>query len=91
MAATFWDFDFFFQKKWLLPGWIFIFSLRFWNLKSDFFPIKKVFRKTANNKKKTYFKPIMSEIAANLKNLFLPQNPPILKVEFEFFSDKKYL
>ena len=64
-----------------------IFFLRFWNLKSDFFPIKKVFRKTANNKKITYFKPIMSEISANLKNLFWPPKPPILKVEVGFFSD----
>ena len=31
----------------------------------------------------------MSEISANLKNLFWPPKPPILKVEVGFFSDKK--
>ena len=41
----------------------------FWNLKSDFFPIKKVFPKTANNKKISHIKLIMSEILEDLKNL----------------------
>ena len=43
----------------------------------------------ANNKKKTYFKLIMSEISENSKNLFWPQKPPILKVEIRFYSDRK--
>ena len=40
-------------------------------LKLEYFPIKKVFPKTANNNKITYFKIIMSEISTDLKNLFL--------------------
>ena len=31
----------------------------------------------------------MSEISANLKNIFSSQKPPILKLEFGFFSDRK--
>ena len=62
----------------------------FWKLKLDCFPIKKVFRKTANNKKIAYFKPIMSEISANLKDIFREQKPPILKLEVGFFSDRKF-
>ena len=89
VAATWWDFDFFFKKSGCyLLGFLFFF-LRFWNLKSDFFPIQKVFCITANNKKITYFKPIMSEISANLKNIFREQKPPILKLEVGFFSDRK--
>ena len=31
----------------------------------------------------------MSEISANLKNIFWSRKPPILKLEVGFFSDKK--
>ena len=31
----------------------------------------------------------MSEISANLKNIFWSQKPPILKLEVGFFSDRK--
>ena len=58
-------------------------------MKSDFFPIEKVFRKTANIKKISYFKLIMSEISANLKNKKSDPKPPILKLEVGFFSDRK--
>jgi len=87
-----------FQKKCLLPGRIF-FS-RFWKLKLDFFPIEKVFRKTAKTKNFSTLELIMSEISANLKNIFFQKkvaatwcdfyfSPPILKLEVGFFSDKK--
>ena len=60
---------------------------RFWKLKLEYFPIKKVFPKTANNKKISHIKLIMSEISADLKNLFWPKIPPILKLEVGIFSD----
>merc|ERR1712198_498691 len=57
--------------------------------KLDFFPIEKVFRKTAKTKNFSTLGLIMSEISANLNNIFREQKPPILKVEVGFFSDKK--
>ena len=80
---------FFFQKMWLLPVGIFIFFLRFWNLKLDFFPIEKVFRKKASSKKITCIKIIMSEISANLKNIFLSQKTPDFETWNVIFSDRK--
>ena len=35
--------------------WIWTKNTHFWKLKLDFFPIKKVFRLTANMKKLTYY------------------------------------
>jgi len=55
----------------------------------DFFPIEKVFRKTAKTKNFSTLGLIMSEISANLKNIFREQKPPILKLEVGFFSDRK--
>ena len=89
VPATWCDFCSWFQKKCLLPGGIFIFFFRFWNLKLDFFPIEKVFRKTAKTKNFSTLELIMSEISANLKNIFWPRKPPILKLEVGFFSDRK--
>ena len=89
VPATWCDFCSWFQKKCLLPGGIFIFFFRFWNLKLDFFPIEKVFRKTAKTKNFSTLEVIMSEISANLKNIFWPRKPPILKLEVGFFSDRK--
>ena len=75
VPATFADFDFFFPKY---P--------RFWKLKLEYFPIKKVFRKTAKYGKLSFFKLIMSEVSKDLRNIFF--TPPILKVEVGFFSDR---
>ena len=41
----------------------------------DFFPIEKVFRKTAKTKNFSTLGLIMSEISANLKNIFREQEP----------------
>ena len=61
----------------------------FWKLQLEFFPIENFFRKTAKWGKFTYFKLIMSEVSANLKNIFFSIKPPILKFEVGFFSDRK--
>ena len=88
VPATWWDFRSF-QKKCLLPVGIFIFFPDFENWSLIFIPIEKVFRKTANNKKITYFKLMMSEISANLKHICWPWKPLILTFEVVFFSDRK--
>jgi len=54
-----------------------------------FFPIEKLFRKTAKWSKFSYSKLIMTDVSANLKNIFFSQNPRILKVEVGFFSDRQ--
>ena len=77
MIFTNGDFDFFFK----IPQ-IFKFKL-------DFFPIKKVFRKTAKLTKLTYFELIMTEVSENFKNIFVSPKPAILQVEVGFFSDRK--
>ena len=58
-------------------------------LRLDFFPMEKVFRKTAKTKFFSTLELIMSEISANLKDIFWPRKPPFLKLEVGFFSDKK--
>ena len=62
---------------------------RFWKLKLEYFPIKKVFPKTANNKKISQIKLIMSKISADLKNLFCAQNPRFWNLKSDFFPIKK--
>ena len=57
----------------------------FWNLKLDFFPLKKVFEIFRRNRVNF----IMSEVSRNLRNIFFHKIPPILKLEVGFFSSKK--
>ena len=51
--------------------------------------MEKVFRKTAKTKNFYTSEQIMSEISANLKNIFEPKKPQILTLEVGFFSDLK--
>ena len=60
------------------------FQVGFFFLQVGFF---STLRKLAKNF--SFSELIMSEISANLKNLFWPQKPPILKVEIRFYSDRK--
>ena len=89
VAATWWDFIFFSKQSGCYLVRFLFFFLRFWKLKLDFFPIKKLFRKTANNKKITYFKLITSEVSANLKNLFWSNNYRFWNFKLDFFPIKK--
>ena len=76
--ATYGDFDFFFSKY-----------LRFWKLKLDFFPIEKLLHKTIFLANFIISELIMSEVSKDLRNIFFPKIPPILKLEVGFYSDRK--
>ena len=78
VPATYEDFDFFFSKY-----------LRFWKLKLDFFPIEKLLHKTIFLANFIISELIMSEVSKDLRNIFFPKIPPILKLKVGFFSSKK--
>ena len=47
-----------------------VFDFFFFKLKLEYFPIKKVFRKTAKYGILSFFKLIMSEVSKDLRNIF---------------------
>ena len=58
-------------------------------MKLDFFPIEKLLHKTIFLANFIISELIMSQVSKDLRNIFFPKIPPILKLEVGFFSDKK--
>merc|ERR1711884_906822 len=70
--------NFFFLKKGLLPMGML-----------NFFPIEKLLNKTIFLANFIISELIMSEVSKDLRNIFFPEIPLILKIEVGFFSDRK--
>ena len=81
-------------KKILLPMRILTFFFfkypRFWKLKLEYFPLKKVFHKRAKIVCFSFLKLIMTEVWKDLRIIFWRPIPPILQLEVGFFSDTKF-